>query len=1034
VHSRSLSGARSFDRLPTRREQAGHTLSITFTADDFIRTWKAVELKERSAAQEHFLDLCRLLDEPTPAHADPKGDFYCFERGATKTTGGEGWADVWKRGHFGWEYKGKRKNLADAYVQLQRYAPALENPPLLVTCDMDRIVVRSNWTNSVTEVWEYSLEDLRDPRTRQVLKHVMSDPEKLRPTKTRQKLTEDAAGEFAGLANKLRNRGEDAAAVAHFINRLVFCMFAEDADLLPTNMFTRMLTAAKRDPSQFESLCRALFGAMKSGGMVGFEAVSWFNGGLFDSDEVLGLDSDDIELCLQAAALPWDEIDPTIFGTLFVRGLDPDDRSSTGSEYTDREKIMLIVNPVIIQPLLREWEEVRSGIVSLTEPAQQTFDEELATASTFSELAEEVRSVAGRATDRPQGELVVELKKQKLVRSLDAVRSSLRAADKALVEARAEGFSRFSAFLARLRDIRVLDPACGSGNFLYLALVALKDIERQVAIEGELLGFPPSFPTIGPEALLGIELNPYAAELARVSVWIGEIQWMKRNGFDISRNPILKPLSTIDQRNAIIADDGSAALWPNADFIIGNPPYLGAKLLKRKLGVPTTEGIRKIYDGRLPGFTDLVCYWFENARAMVEAGTAKRVGFVATNSIRKNTNLPVMQRVAKTTRIFEAWSEEKWTVDGAAVDVSLICFGDNGTEPARLDGNVVATINADLTSDLNLTLARTLRQNSGTAMLGIQKSGCFDVPGQVARAWMAEPANPNGKTNAEVLKPYWNGDDVTGRPRDMWFIDLPLGLSKADAALYASPFAHLDTATDADGHTTEQQRAASGSKSATYPWWEPWRPRPAMRAKIQSMTRYIVTPETAEYRVFSWLAYPVLPDKNLIVIAREDDLMLGLLQSRFHEMWALRKGSDLQDRPRYTHTTTFGTFPFPEGMTPDVPVSTARMHPAAMEIERAAKRLDQARAAWLNPAGLTASQPEIVGGFGFPNRTAPVDAAAATTLAARTMTRLYNERPAWLVEAHRELDAAVAVAYGWSPEVSEEQALSLLLDLNLARS
>ena len=344
-------------------------------------------------------------------------------------------------------------------------------------------------------------------------------------------------------------------------------MFAEDADLLPTNMFKRMLTAAKRDPSQFESLCRALFGAMKTGGMVGFEAVSWFNGGLFDSDEVLGLDSDDIELCLKAADLPWDEIDPTIFGTLFVRGLDPDDRSSTGSEYTDRDKIMLIVQPVIVQPLLREWEEVRSGIVSLTEREQQTFDEELATASTFSELAEEVRSVAGRATDRPQGELFIELKKQKRVRSLDAMRSSLRAADKALVEAKAAGFARFSTFQARLRNIRVLDPACGSGNFLYLALVALKDIERQVAIEGELLGFPPSFPTIGPEALLGIELNPYAVDRRpRRDPARSARKWLARNGYRRSvggsaRRRSRPPLPLLAPFLSMLARAGWVSLW-----------------------------------------------------------------------------------------------------------------------------------------------------------------------------------------------------------------------------------------------------------------------------------------------------------------------------------------------------------------------------------------------------------------------------------------------------------------------------------------
>ena len=523
----------------------------------------------------------------------------------------------------------------------------------------------------------------------------------------------------------------------------------------------------------------------------------------------------------------------------------------------------------------------------------------------------------------PQLELFGDLKKQRRVRALDAVRGSLRAADRALTEATAQGRAAFNAFLARLRAFRVLDPACGSGNFLYLALVELKNIERRVAIEGELLGFPPSFPAIGPEALLGIEINPYAAELARVSVWIGEIQWMRRSGFDIGRQPILKPLTNIECRNAIINDDGTAAAWPKADVIIGNPPYLGAKLMKRKLGVDVTEAIRKNYDGRLPGFTDLVCYWFENGRALIEAGEATRVGLVATNSIRKNTNLPVMHRIAATTRIFEAWNEEKWTVDGAMVDVSLICFGDNGGEAARLNGAAVAGINPDLTSGLDLTQAKPLPENRDGAFLGIQKSGPFDVPGTLARAWMSEPANPNGRSNAEVLKPYWNGDDLTGRPRDMWFIDLPLGLSKGEAALFASPFNHIANTPDEDGKMIHELRAALGERAGPR-WWEPHWPRPEMRSRIERLSRYIVTGETAEYRLFVWLAYPVLPDKNLIVIPREDDLMFGLLQSRFHEAWALRKGSDLQDRPRYTHTTTFATFPFPDGMTPDKAVAAAR--------------------------------------------------------------------------------------------------------------
>jgi len=446
-------------------------LSGTTTVDEFVRKWRAAELKERSSAQEHFLDLCRVLGEASPATADPTGDFYCFERGATKASGGDGWADVWKRGHFGWEYKGKRKNLDAAFGQLQQYALALENPPLLVVCDTDYFIIRTNWTNTVSEKHEFRLEDLRDPLKLRTLKWVMSDPEKLRPGKTRQDLTKDAAGEFATLAQSLRDRGHDPAVVAHFINRLVFCMFAENADLLPNKMFGRMLTAAKSNPSEFSKLAGSLFGAMKNGGLIGFERIEWFNGGLFDNDDALPLTVDDIALCLRAAALGWGEIDPTIFGTLFVRGLDPNDRSKTGSEYTDREKIMMIIEPVITRPLLREWETVRSGIAALITPAQQAVEEAIASASGYPELAEEVRTVEGHLTTRPQLELFTELAKQRRVRALDVVRRSLRAADRALTDARDQGRAAFNAFLARLRSFRVLDPACGSGNFLYLALV-----------------------------------------------------------------------------------------------------------------------------------------------------------------------------------------------------------------------------------------------------------------------------------------------------------------------------------------------------------------------------------------------------------------------------------------------------------------------------------------------------------------------------------------------------------------------------------
>ncbi|MGD9508471.1 MAG: class I SAM-dependent DNA methyltransferase, partial [Geminicoccaceae bacterium] len=689
------------------------------TPERFIAKWREAQLTERAAAQSHFLDLCEVLGEQKPTDADPKGEWYCFEKGATKTTGGEGWADVFKRGCFAWEYKGRRRNLDDALDQLKRYALALDNPPLLIVCDLDRFRIVTNWTNTVSWRHEFDLDGLREPANRERLKWAFEAPERLKPGLTRQTITEKAASHFAKLAQDLRLKGHDAQRVAHFVNRLVFCMFAEDVGLLPREMFKRMLDEALLDPGEWEALSGTLFATMRAGGRFGLERVAWFNGGLFDDDATLPLTKGEIERVRAAADLDWSEIDPSILGTLFERGLDPDKRSQLGAHYTDRDKIMKIIDPVIKRPLEVEWAEAKAAIEALLGKA------------------EAAKSPAARTKHHNEAQ------------------------------------ATYRAFLDRLHRFKVLDPACGSGNFLYLALHTLKDLELRAGIEAEALGLPREFPRVGPEQLLGIEINPYAAELARVSVWIGEIQWMQRHGFAVSRNPILRPLDTIECRDALLSADRTAAPWPRSDVIVGNPPYLGAKLMKRTLGVEITEAIRYNYSGRLPGFTDLVCYWFENARTLIESGEVERVGLVATNSIRKNTNLPVMHRITATTRIYEAWSEEKWTIDGAAVDVSFVCFGQNDAQSVRLNGNLVATINPDLTSGLNLTLTQPLRENRNGAFLGIQKSGPFDVLGAVARAWMTEPANPNGHSNADVLKPYWNSDDLTDRPRDIWLIDLP---------------------------------------------------------------------------------------------------------------------------------------------------------------------------------------------------------------------------------------------------------------------
>ncbi|MGH7287225.1 MAG: type IIL restriction-modification enzyme MmeI, partial [Myxococcota bacterium] len=209
----------------------------------FIAKWRKAELKERAAAQEHFLDLCGLLGHPTPATADPKGESYAFEAGAKKLGGGEGWADVRKRGFFAWEYKGKKKDLAAAYIQLNEYREDLENPPLLVVCDTDRFQIHTNFTGTAKKVYEFDLEDLRDPGNLQILKWVFTEPERLRPGHTTQAVTEAAAARVAHLARSLEARGIASPAAAHFLMQVVFCLFAEDVGILPKALFKGLLGA-----------------------------------------------------------------------------------------------------------------------------------------------------------------------------------------------------------------------------------------------------------------------------------------------------------------------------------------------------------------------------------------------------------------------------------------------------------------------------------------------------------------------------------------------------------------------------------------------------------------------------------------------------------------------------------------------------------------------------------------------------------------------------------------------------------------------
>ena len=513
---------------------------------------------------------------------------------------------------------------------------------------MQEIRVHTNFTNAIAQQHVIALADLISVEARDLLRNCFLHPERLLPTQTREGVTAQAASEFAKIAVALR-RNYDERRVAHFINKLVFCLFAEDIELLPDRIFADILDEAVKRPDDFVPMLRDLFRAMANrNGRFGTAAIPWFNGGLFDDDDVLPLGIVAIQDLMTAARLDWKAIDPTIFGTLFESGLDdkkraemaslfdaPDPADQTqaflfkapaadrgvGIHYTDEATIMKIIEPVVVMPLRREWERIKAEIRQIEE--------------------QRVRA----RTPAEQNRLL----------------------------AKARGL--YGDFRTSLGRYRVLDPACGSGNFLALSLRALKDFDLSVTEDAAALGLPRDDFRVGPEAVLGIEINGYAAELARLTVWITELQWQLRKGLGLTRRPILDKLDGIVRADALITQSGNDSAWPEADVVVGNPPFLGGKRMRNSLGDAYAMRLFAAFAGRVPAEADLVTYWFAKAWERMREGRLKRAGLVATQAIRRGASRRVLDRVAQGGSIFDAWSDEPWVLDGAAVRVSLICFG-----------------------------------------------------------------------------------------------------------------------------------------------------------------------------------------------------------------------------------------------------------------------------------------------------------------------------------------------------------------------
>lgn len=924
---------------------------------EFVAKWRNVQLKERSAAQEHFIDLCRLVNHPTPAEADPTGEFFTFEAGAAKQHGGQGFADVWKKGYFAWEYKGQHANLGAAYQQLLQYRESLQNPPLLVVSDTNQLIIHTNFTNTVKRELTLSLDSLLTPAGLATLSAVFNDPEQLRAAKTAEQATAEAAREFAKIADLRRKYGDDPHQIAHFLIRLLFCLFAEDIDLLPKNLFTTLTARARRQPGAFTAQLRQLFTAMAAGGWFGEHQIRHFDGGLFDSAAVLDLDSDSLDILAHVVGLDWSNIEPSVLGTLFERSLDPNNRTQLGAHYTSKEDILLIIEPVLMAPLRRQWQAIKTQAAAL--------------------IAARDAAPTPRQRDNRQKELTLLLRE----------------------------------FAAEIAAVRVLDPACGSGNFLYVALKQLLDLQKEVmALSGQL-----AFPTVDPAQLYGLELNPYAHELAQATVWIGYIQWLRDNGYGQPAEPILKPLHNIAQMDAILAWDDAGQptepAWPAADVIIGNPPFLGGQKLRRELGDKYVENLWDLYNGRVPGAADLVTYWFERARAYIELGHIKRAGLLATQAIRTGSNRQVLDSIKSSGDIFMAWSDREWVIEGAAIRVSMIGFDDGKEIEKVLNGEPTDKIHADLTSGINFTSVHPLKENSNLIFRCDEKGGPFDIDKETALKMLNAPINPNGRPNSDVIRQFINAFDIVGRPRDVWIIDFGCDASLEQSTLYELPFEYVQ-------QVVKPVREKSRNKQEKIYWWLHRRPAPDMRVAVAKLSRFIVTPRVAKHRVFVFLDATVLPDSRVSAIARDDDYFFGVLHSRLHEVWSLATSSRHGDgneggRPTYNATTCFETYPFPWPPGQEPP-----HNPLVQAIAQAAHELVDKRNNWLNPPGATEAE-----------------------LKPRTLTNLYNQRPAWLELAHKKLDNAVLAAYRatdpaqpWPDTITAEQILAQLLNLNRQRA
>lgn len=1026
--------------------------------ETFIERWSASEGAERANYALFLSELCDLLavERPHPARADSTLNDYVFERAVrfndpvTGSTSGR--IDLYKRGCFVLEAKQSRERgqpkavetdgeavehavptarrswdvlMLNARRQAEDYARALpddhEWPPFLITCDVGNCFeIYADFSGRGRNYSQFPdrtrfrvyLTDLRQEATRALLRAIWTDPHSLDPARITEKVTREVAKSLAEVSKNLEKDGHDPEAVAMFLMRCLFTMFAEDAGLLPEHSFENLLARCEADPSLFPRLVGQLWQAMDEGQFAfAFEVpVRRFNGKLFHDAAVFDLSAADIGHLKTAASKQWTDVDPSIFGALLERALSAKDRAKLGAHFTPRAYVERLVVITVIEPLRQEWNAAQAAM-------------------------DEARS-KGRLDDARQ-----------------------IAAD----------------FHHRLATVRVLDPACGTGNFLYVTLELMKRLEGEVldALAGlgedtARLGFQGE--TVDPHQFLGLELNPRAAAISELVLWIGYLQWNLRTlGGAAPSDPVLQAYGNIEVADALLTyellppvrlangqlktrwDGETKAVhpvtgrkvpdltaqvpvhryanprprrWPAADFIVGNPPFIGIRVMRDRLGDEYRDALLAAYPD-VPGTADLVMYWWMKAARAVRERRTKRFGLVTTNSITQQYSRVAVERALsgrQAPKLIFAVADHPWVEDkdGANVRISMtVCAAPDYSGPVRLgtltkkrDARTLKVAEVDrIFSDLTASNARSL-----VKVLESNKAMCFQgcVPGSDGFKLNAAEIGAYGNAlRNRRIRPYIIGDDLTERLTHEHIIDVEDldedELRRAYPAIYQRLLLTVKPARDLNRNPYRRKY-----------WWRYAAPAKTMRGGFIGLSRYIATPYTAKHRPFIFVDADVIPDAMAYAITSESAALLAVLSSAPHHAWCRYFGGTLEDRPRFNNTEIFPQFPFPDLSESQ----SAVLADLGESLDRLRKEQIAAH-----------KQLTITGLYNVVERLRAIQADPTEPPLTDAERAIHDAGLATRVlELHDQIDAAVIAAYHWDCDVSAEDMFKLLVDLNAVRA